>query len=42
MSYYDLEIYADDYCELQQLLREESVEQINWLFAEAQEDELPL
>lgn len=29
------EIMADDYCELQDLLRYEAIEEINYLFAEA-------
>ena len=33
-----IEIYADNFCELQDLLREEAIEEINWAFVESFEN----
>ena len=35
---YNNEIKADDYCCLQELLREEALEEANWAFIEAFEE----
>jgi len=34
-----IEIYADDFCELQDLLREEAINDANWAFIEAFENQ---